>query len=630
MLQTNDIIDNTYQIINRIGSGGTGDVYLAYHLRLEKYVVIKKIKTRFVDLVNVRAEVDILKRLKHTYLPQVYDFVQHGEYVYTVMDYIDGCDLSAYIKAGYYVDEDTILKWLRQLCEVLVYLHSQNPPIIHSDIKPGNIMITTEGNVCLIDFNISLNGDDGSQISGISVQYASPEQYQKAMLFSQGQEHSYIILDGRSDMYSLAAAFYELMTGREPSKPYETFIPISSWQLTYSEGLISVIDKAMQPNIESRYESMQHMLNAVNTIYKHTRSYKRYLLEMISSSIGYLLIMCIGIWCLIHGYTVNLRERFESEHNDLVFYYQDGGYEEAINTGINILNNSKYENIMESDNIAQIFYVIGNSYFEIDDYTNAAFYFGQAISNVSDIKEHTDYYCDYTVALIRSGQKEKAQEALNMCQEYGMQSTSLDYIYAEMLVGNGNYAEALEKIDILITLDMDLRQKTHILALAGEASKKICNYERQIQYLEKARKIDNSISVLRELGSAYIKYADSGNLHVTEKKKYYELAKECYLDLTGRNYVSYNDYLNLAICYRATGEYRKSIRVLEDLEKEYSDYRIYMHLAFAYDKKEDAPNAIKYAEKAIDLYNKTPDGSKESSGSDNILNLKEIENKYRK
>lgn len=266
MLYNGEIIDHTYQIMQKIGSGGTGDVYLAYHIRLQKYVVVKRIKDNYVGQVNVRAEADILKHLKHTYLPQVYDFVQRERQVYTVMDYIEGCDMESYIRSGCLIDEDILIKWLRQLCEVLEYLHSRTPPIIHSDIKPANIMITKEGNVCLIDFNISLGGDDSSQISGISLPYASPEQYGKAVLYRNGQEHRHIILDGRTDMYSLGASFYYLMTGYPPAGPYERNISLAHQKIPYSEGLAAVIDKSMAPDSSGRYESMGQMLKAVNKI----------------------------------------------------------------------------------------------------------------------------------------------------------------------------------------------------------------------------------------------------------------------------------------------------------------------------------------------------------------------------
>ena len=157
MLTANVILNETYQIIRPIGKGGMGVVYLAYHLRLQKYVVVKRIAQNITGRLSARTEADILKNLHHPNLPQVYDFVQEGSSVYTVIDYIDGEDLGSYIRSGYVFSEQELVRWMRQLAQALEYLHSRTPPVLHMDIKPGNIMIDRQGNAVLIDFNISLN-----------------------------------------------------------------------------------------------------------------------------------------------------------------------------------------------------------------------------------------------------------------------------------------------------------------------------------------------------------------------------------------------------------------------------------------------------------------------------------------
>ena len=156
MINNGDVINGTYQILDRIGSGGMGVIYLAYHLNLQKYVVIKRIKDNFVGRIEARGEVDIMKNLSHSYLPHIYDFIQLGTEIYTVMSYIEGYDFSYYVKNNYRFSEEQITKWLSQCLEVLEYLHTRTPAIIHRDIKPGNIMLDNEENICLIDFNISL------------------------------------------------------------------------------------------------------------------------------------------------------------------------------------------------------------------------------------------------------------------------------------------------------------------------------------------------------------------------------------------------------------------------------------------------------------------------------------------
>ena len=206
------ILNGTYRIIKPIGVGGLGEVYLAYHENLRTYVVVKRVKDSHASLMNSRIEVDILKGLHHSYLPQVYDFLELPDGIFTVMEYIAGHDLKYYMDRNYQFSLNQLCLWFRQLCEVLKYLHSRSPQILHCDIKPGNIMINEEGEVCLIDFNISLDGENNKELVGLSSHYASPEQYQKAEYKRRGMTEERIRLEPTSDIYSLGTVFYQRYT----------------------------------------------------------------------------------------------------------------------------------------------------------------------------------------------------------------------------------------------------------------------------------------------------------------------------------------------------------------------------------------------------------------------------------
>ena len=174
------IIAGMYELGQKIGAGGGGVVYLGRHIRLDKRVVLKADKRKLsTGEEKLRNEVDLLKGLSHTYIPQVYDFVQAGDTVYTVMDYVEGESLDKLVKRRQAVPQRTIVKWACQLLEALDYLHSQKPHgILHGDIKPANIMLRPDGDICLIDFNIALAlGEEGAVRVGYSMGYASPEQY---------------------------------------------------------------------------------------------------------------------------------------------------------------------------------------------------------------------------------------------------------------------------------------------------------------------------------------------------------------------------------------------------------------------------------------------------------------------
>lgn len=173
-MNTGEILSSTYEIREEIGSGGGGTVYRAYHTRLKKDVVLKRIHR---STAGNEKEKEILKNLHHSGLPQVYDFLDAGTDIFTVIDYIPGESFDRLLKTGKKIPQKKAVKYAIQLCETVNYLHKQNPPILHGDIKPANIMLTPEDNICLIDFNISgvLDGKR-MEVVGYTEGYGAPEQ----------------------------------------------------------------------------------------------------------------------------------------------------------------------------------------------------------------------------------------------------------------------------------------------------------------------------------------------------------------------------------------------------------------------------------------------------------------------
>ena len=171
---------DTYEIKedDQLGSGGFSTVYRAWHKRLKKDVVIKRIFREMNGEVDVRADADNLKNLHHTYLPQVYDYIEADGESIIVMDYIPGKTLEKCMEDGMRMKQKDIIQWGIQLCSAVEYLHSRKPPMIHSDIKPANVMLRPDGTICLIDFNIaSAKGEKGAKVIGCSRGYSPPEQF---------------------------------------------------------------------------------------------------------------------------------------------------------------------------------------------------------------------------------------------------------------------------------------------------------------------------------------------------------------------------------------------------------------------------------------------------------------------
>lgn len=271
------IIAGIYEINQKIGSGGGGIVFLGRHTRLDKKIVLKADKRKLsVGTEKLRREVDLLKGLSHTYIPQVYDFVQENGVVYTVMDYVEGESLDKLLERGQVVPQKIIVKWACQLLEALSYLHKQKPHgILHGDIKPANIMLRSDGDICLIDFNIALAlGEDGAVRVGYSRGYASPEHYgsdgsvedtltgtQRSLKErdSSGSSSKKLLLDARSDLYSLGATLYHLLSGKKPTEQAAQVVPL---QGCCSPQVAAIIAKSMNADPAKRYQSAEEMLDA--------------------------------------------------------------------------------------------------------------------------------------------------------------------------------------------------------------------------------------------------------------------------------------------------------------------------------------------------------------------------------
>jgi predicted Ser/Thr protein kinase len=295
-------VAGTYQIVRQIGSGGGGVVYLAEHLRLGKKVVLKADKRTLSAKPDLlRREVDALKNLSHTNIPQVYDFVEEGGTVYTVMDFIEGESLDKPLKRGERFAQSQVIEWACQLLDALVYLHGRPPHgILHADIKPSNIMLTPQGDVRLIDFNIALAlGEEGSVAVGRSFGYASPEHYgldyssgyttqvtatdvltdispdtvagAETVLESKPQSsvsgtasRKTILLNVRSDIYSLGATLYHILSGMRPAQNANEVAVLPAE--AFSQTVIAIIAKAMSPNPNLRYQSAEEMLYALERL----------------------------------------------------------------------------------------------------------------------------------------------------------------------------------------------------------------------------------------------------------------------------------------------------------------------------------------------------------------------------
>src|SRR5260221_623308 len=210
-LTSRTLLHKRYVIMRTIGHGGMAAVYLAKDLKHDTTCAIKEMSLSSVPayehaqaIQNFLAEATILSRLNHPNLPAFTDFFTEDSRHFLVMEYIEGDTLEDLLEHNDEpFSERRVLGWARQLCDVLEYLHSQQPPVIFRDMKPGNIMLRRDGRIKLIDFGIARifrhSGSRDTQMLG-TPGFAPPEQYGSSQT------------DERSDIYSLAMTLFQLMT----------------------------------------------------------------------------------------------------------------------------------------------------------------------------------------------------------------------------------------------------------------------------------------------------------------------------------------------------------------------------------------------------------------------------------
>lgn len=263
-LNPDTVLENRYIIIKALGRGGMGAVYLALDTRLNNIpVAIKEMSTRAVGgdlqaaIGSFKKEASLLINLRHHALPRINDFFSRGEdRWYLVMDYIEGQTLREIANSRGPIPEAEVLDWGCQLCEILDYLHKQNPPVIFRDLKPANIMLTPDGHIKLIDFGIARHFRAGSSSDTAaygSSGFAPPEQY--------GENQT----DPRSDIYALGATMHYLLTGQDPQKnPFIFENP--SKTVKVSDRLETAVMKAIALKAADRHQDAAQMLHTLSQI----------------------------------------------------------------------------------------------------------------------------------------------------------------------------------------------------------------------------------------------------------------------------------------------------------------------------------------------------------------------------
>ncbi len=264
-LKPNTILINRYRILRMLGGGGQGAVYQCRDLNFpdaKRLVAIKEMhypsgdpNLRSATMATFQREANILATLSHPAIPKIFDFFDQNNRAYLVMEYINGKDLEEILNKTKELPVDKIVDWAIDLCDVLYYLHSNQPePIIFRDVKPANIMIDNLGKVRLIDFGIAKIFVSGVKNTMIGTEgYSAPEQYKGDV-------------NPLSDIYSLGATLHHILTRNDPRlEPPFSFDerPIAEANSEVPQALIDVVIKALNMDPSDRFESCETMKEAL-------------------------------------------------------------------------------------------------------------------------------------------------------------------------------------------------------------------------------------------------------------------------------------------------------------------------------------------------------------------------------
>lgn len=668
MIQTNQILNNTYRIEERLGSGGGGIVFKAYHLRLEKYVAVKLIKDNVKDIINRRAEADILKNLKHEGLPQVYDFVNDGDDVYTVMEFIDGSSLFDEIVRKKKIPYKKTIEWSKQLCSAAAYLHSRKPPIIHSDIKPQNIMVTSEGKLCLIDFNISSVFGDGVYTVGSSDGYSPPEQYivkkEAAKFFNnnssnkpQHKNTEYLpddkteiidddkteilsgdttvllsesenislpenehftdstVLDARSDVYSIGAVMYSMITGLKPNNSNGNIRPLKKIDENIPDALVFIIEKAMKKDKSERFSSAAEMLYTLENITKLDKRYKHFELRQTIAYIFCIALLTGSIISVIAGSRLMVKENndkyidYVSQLNEISKSGNYSGFDEIYNAVVseypdrlepayfmtmklysenNFDEALKYisEDLSDISSIpaqmqSDINFIAADINYKRKNFSEAAKYYEKAIAYSP---EDPDIYRDYAASLARSGDVENAERIMQIAIDHGLADDGVYMVTGEIQFMRGEFSNAVDSLKKCIKSTSNEEVKENAYFLCCQSYNEIAKSGNSEALLENIDLLETALIDLNDVNEQFREYLAQAYIdwgEISSESEYFSKALNILDSITSK---SYDNEMNIAVLYDRLGDTERSIQLLKEMSENpnYANdmYKIYNRLAY--------------------------------------------------
>lgn len=604
-MRSASMLGGRYELLYAIGKGGMGQVYLARDHKLGKNWAIKEIPFQTGEAYELIAEPEILKKIDHYRIPRIVDVEKSATYLYIVEDYFAGKSLQNIIKECSTIVEADAIKWAKQLCEVMIYLHSVKPnPVIYRDMKPGNIIIDEKGEAKLIDFGIAreYKQDNNSDTSYIGTRgFAAPEQYGGAQT------------DQRTDVYGFGATLYNMLTGKTPTEPPYDFLPLRKLNSKLSNGIEKIVAKCVKSNPVDRYQTFIELLYDLEHIEQIDddirRAKRKKRMAKLMAAAAVLLVLACG-----YEYTQYAERRDISQFNALVAKAEAAGNsgkydaseklfkqayaarndEEAL-LDIGSLRLHRGDSSGAADYLSgclnrgeltassRYYRLMGSAFLAMQDYHQASFNLEKSIAGGSQ-ELGNDYALalrDLAVADAKQGKIEEAHSILKqLLQASGKNDPAVHFVYGQLALQVNDMKTARQ--EMLKAIELSPQEQVYRIMLSrslldnakksGDSRSLLSAYQEALQLLYGQKGYETSIDLLNEIGSCEYELA----LHLStsnpqEKRAAYEKSLNAFQQLEELGIRSENTLVNIAVIEEQLGDWKSAKSSLHDAVAAYPD-----------------------------------------------------------
>jgi serine/threonine-protein kinase len=602
--------EQTYQILSTLGRGGMGSVYLVRHLRLGTLWAMKEVRRGAGQKVDLLGEANMLKRLNHPALPRIIDIYDDAESIYIVEDYIEGVSLDRRLQEEKKFPERQVRIWASQLCNVLRYLHGQKPhPVIYRDMKPGNIMITPDGDVKLVDFGIAreYKKDTGGDTTYLGTRgYAAPEQFGSSQT------------DARTDIYSLGVTLYHLLTGKSPNEPPYELLPLRQIDPSLSEGMAHIVARCTRGNPEERYQSVAELAQDLMNIESFSLMSRRRRRREILRLAGCCALLVLGISLAALGWQARLAESaaaYAARYEQGLGLIGDGDLDGAEmillaadasaagQTAGHLAMVAAYLNAGEWASCADLAEETADAYPSLLGNDTLNFCWGAALSELGEADEAVEkletangaapgnvLYMRYLArAYADAGELDKANELFEELSAVSDDGTTA-FVYAGILQAQGEREESAEQYRLCMekAADSELTAAAYraLTALYEEWSGTDAAYfDEEIDTLlamQKALPGQEEAFLYEKLATAYYaRGVQSGGRDDLSS------AVGCFEKLIDLGYGRASTYLNIAIVQQRLQDYAAAEQILNEMLNRYpNNADAYIQMAFLIAERE--------------------------------------------